>query len=183
MQRYTSGRCCQVFRKEGVNVATIIIDGICKERSLYARHVADLTGWPIVTYPASDDIQGYLTYSPGAENVIIDGFHTAHRHGVYTSPQDLKNTAYTAAKLMKRVDIQYTLVTTPYEVFVGRDLDDYIRLAQLHRIILDPEGCAVAGTYSGTIKQQEKHLYTSRFTPYKRRFENIRSDLYAVYGR
>lgn len=164
-------------------MATIIIDGICKERSLYVQHVADLTGWPIVTYPEREDIQDYINYIPVAENVIIDGFHIAHRHGVYNSPQDLKNTAYTAAKLMKRVDIQYTLVTTPYEVYVGRDLDDYIRLAQLHRIILDPEGCAVAGTYSGTIKQQEKHLYTSRFTPYKRRFENIRSELYSVYGR
>lgn len=156
-------------------MGAIIIDGTCRERSLYCDRIAKWCGWPVMQVKKNRDIQWYYDAADREwdGNVIIDGFCLAHDPG--WNQRDL---AYTCAHLGNSLHVHYMIVQNVMQHAITHDFDFVVRSGHCPSVVLASDGLDVGYNPAGTIRHQEKN-----FTVVDERYHAERAALYELYGR
>lgn len=165
-------------------MSCIIIDGVCRERDIYAERVATATGYDLVTLPPMDTLTEYLDYMPETgKNIVINGFLLSHGHLSRDTKKHVKSLSYAAVGLLERLDLYYCVATNLEEFYITGTLDKYVKHGHLERIILSRDGVALAKTLPGTLRHQEKYYTLSSNTLYQKIFEDEKNYLFEKYGK
>lgn len=155
-------------------MGAVIIDGTCRERSLYCDRISEWCGWKVVRGKKTSDLFYYYDFIPPDENIIIDGFCLAADTGEWKRSE----LAYTCAHLGNSLDVHYMIVQNVMQNAITHDFDFVVRSGHCPSVVLSADGLDVGYNPAGTIRHQEKH-----FTVVDEKYHEERAALYALYGR